>query len=59
MPKRVEWLELVGGVCMLREIDLNTEETAAVPGTGERAVKVRLHQPGMRLRELLATYLDV
>jgi len=45
-------------VFVLRELQgLSTEETAAILGLGESAVKVRLHRARLRLRELLADYL--
>jgi len=45
-------------VFVLRELHgLSTEETAAILGLGESAVKVRLHRARLRLREMLADYL--
>jgi RNA polymerase sigma-70 factor, ECF subfamily len=47
-------------VFVLREIEgLNTEETATALDLGESAVKVRLHRARLRLRELLAGYLNM
>jgi RNA polymerase sigma-70 factor, ECF subfamily len=47
-------------VFVLRELQgLSTEETAAALDLGESAVKVRLHRARLRLRELLADYLNV
>ena len=46
-------------VFVLRDIQgLSTEETAAMLGLGESAVKVRLHRARLRLRELLSTYMQ-
>lgn len=46
-------------VFVLREMEgLSTEETAAALGLSASAVKVRLHRARLRLRELLAAYLD-
>ncbi len=45
-------------VFVLRELQgLSTEETAAMLGLGESAVKVRLHRARLRLREMLTDYL--
>ena len=45
-------------VFVLRDIQgLSTEETAAMLGLGESAVKVRLHRARLRLRELLSAYM--
>jgi len=46
-------------VFVLRDLQgLSTEETAAMLGLGESAVKVRLHRARLRLRELLSTYMQ-
>ncbi|WP_448542037.1 sigma-70 family RNA polymerase sigma factor [Roseiflexus sp.] len=46
-------------VFVLRDIQgLSTEETAAMLGLGESAVKVRLHRARLRLRELLSAYMQ-
>ena len=45
-------------VFVLRDLQgLSTEETAAMLGLGESAVKVRLHRARLRLRELLSAYM--
>jgi RNA polymerase sigma-70 factor (ECF subfamily) len=46
-------------VIVLRDIEhLSTEETAAQLGISPGAVKVRLHRARLRLRELLARYVE-
>lgn len=47
-------------VFVLREIEgLSTEETAQILSISISAVKVRLHRARLRLRELLASYMEV
>ncbi len=44
---------------VLRDIEhLSTEETAAQLGISPGAVKVRVHRARLRLRELLARYVE-